>query len=66
VAIQPVLSATAKPVGMAAAWTHKILGELIMLWFWYCTHKRWAANRHAVIGMPPALHKALMRMFYPL
>lgn len=37
-----------------------------MLWFWYCTNKRWAENRHAMLGMNPALHKALMRLFYPI
>ena len=40
-----------------------------MFWFWYQTYqanKRWATYRHAAVGMPPALHKLLMRMVYPL
>ena len=38
-----------------------------MFWFWYCysTNKAWANYRHAMVGMPPALHNALMRMVYP-
>ena len=38
----------------------------MMLWYWYYTNKRWANQRHAMAGMDPALHKLLMRMFYPL
>ena len=37
-----------------------------MLWFWYCAHKRAANYRHDMVGMNPAMHRLLMRMFYPL
>jgi hypothetical protein len=37
-----------------------------MLWFWYCTNKRWAEQRHAMMGVNPTVHRLLMRMFYPL
>ena len=38
-----------------------------MFWIWcYYANKRAANYRHAMVGMPPVWHKALMRTFYPL